>query len=62
MAKTNPLFGIVAWIVAFVTQLVVGLLLVSGTVVIPWVGALVNTLVGWIVIAATVLGVFMKQL
>ncbi|MBM3246985.1 hypothetical protein FJZ17_00365 [Candidatus Pacearchaeota archaeon] len=59
MAKKSVLGVLVAlaiWISGVIVSLAVGLALVNGTLVVPYVGAL-NVIAGWVVVVLTILGI-----
>jgi len=59
MAKKSALEVLVAlaiWISGVIVSLAVGLALVNGTLVVPYIGVL-NVIAGWIVVVLTILGV-----
>lgn len=56
--KKNPLSSLIsfiAWLTGIIVSLAVGVALINGTLIVPYIGA-VNEVAGWIVVFTTLLG------
>ncbi len=59
MAKKKNLLGslvsFIAWLTGVIVSLAVGVALVNGTLIVPYIGV-INEVAGWIVVFTTLLG------
>ena len=56
--KKNPLGSLVsfiAWLTGVIVSLAVGVALINGTLIVPYIGV-INEVAGWIVVFTTLLG------
>ncbi len=59
MAKSSTsLLGIITWIVGIIVSLAVGFGMISGTLTVPYIKAVVP-IAGWVVVVGTIIGVIM---
>ena len=59
--KESKVLNFVVWLTGVIVSLAVGFGMVGGTLAVPYIGV-VNVVVGWIVIVATLLGVILALL
>ena len=52
----DTLLSFIAWLTGIIVSLAVGVALVNGTLIVPYIGIL-NIIAGWIVVVTTILGV-----
>ena len=51
----SSLISFIAWLTGVIVSLAVGIALINGTLIVPYIGV-INEIAGWIVVLTTLLG------
>jgi len=59
MRGDNSLIGLITWIVGILVSLAVGSGMISGTLSVPGIPAIITTIAGWVVVIGAILSLIL---